>query len=195
MYLHTNNFLSKEEIEFVKEKLLSIPFRFRHSIEGARDGVVGLTNENYSDSGVMLIEPLDEEIVKFLINKFAEKNNVKIKKILRARANLNFKSNDTRPLDPHVDLRRKIKNYNFVYYANDSDGYTTLFSQKYTGEPVDPDKLEVFKSFKPQAGYALFFDGDIFHNWENPKNFNYRLSVVVNIDCEVDESVMEQVPF
>jgi hypothetical protein len=173
-----------------------LPYYYRKSINAQRDGIVGFEAEDkYSDTGIMLNEPLNEEFVKFLIEKFASKNNIKIIEILRGRANLTCRSSDNRPMDPHVDLRRVVKNYNFVYYANDSDGCTNLFSQKYTGENIDVDSLKIFKSFTPQSGYALFFDGDIFHNWEYPDKNNFRFSVVINITCEVDESLMEKVPF
>ncbi|MGA1048898.1 MAG: hypothetical protein ACO3UU_12890 [Minisyncoccia bacterium] len=182
-------------MSYTNNYLFSLPYNFQHSIHVAKDGIVGLTSDQYSDTGIMLKEPLDEKFVKFLIEKFANKNNVKIKEILRGRANLTFRSIDQRPMEPHVDLRRVKKNYNFVYYANDADGNTNLFDKKYTGEHVDVNDLNIFKSFKPKAGHALFFDGDIFHNWEYPKEVNFRFSVVINIVCDVDEAIMEKVPF
>lgn len=195
MYLYTNNFLTPEEVEYVQNRLANIEYVFRYSIRAAKDNIVGLTGTKYSDRGILAKEPLDEDIVNFLISKFAEKNNIKIHEILRGRANLTVKSNDKNGMEPHVDLRRIKHLYNFVYYANDSDGNTNLFRKKYTGQEIDGDSLELYKSFSPKAGYALFFDGDIFHNWEYPDKSDFRFSVVINITCDVDESIMEKVDF
>ncbi len=195
MYLYTNNFLTEEEKIFIRNRLLNIPYYFLPSIRAAKDEVVGLIGEKYSDSGIMCREPLEQDIVEFLINKFAQKNNIVIKEILRGRSNFTFRSIDERPMEPHVDLKRIKKNFNFVYYANNSDGNTNLYKKKYTGEKIDGDSLELFKSFSPKDGYALFFDGDIFHNWEYPKKNDFRLSVVINLTCDIDESVMNKVNF
>ena len=143
----------------------------------------------------MVNQPVREDLTLFVITRFAQKNNVKIKKVLRSRANFTLKSVDERPGDIHVDLRRTTKNYTFVYYANDCDGNTNLYNKKYTGEHVNADDLEIYKSFKPQSGYGLFFDGDIFHNWESPRTSDYRFSLIINIECEVDESVLEKITF
>lgn len=195
MYLYTNNFLDKKDMDYVNSYLFTLPYVFHPSIRTAKDGVTGLTGDTFSDTGIMLNSNIDSDVVKFLIEKFADKNNVVIHEILRSRANLTFKSTDNRPMEPHVDLRRVKKNYNFVYYANYSDGSTNLFRQRYTGDVIDPNGMETFKSFTPKAGYALFFDGDIFHNWEYPRDNNLRFSVVINITCDVDDSVMEKVDF
>jgi hypothetical protein len=195
MYLYVNNFLTEEEVIYARNFLFSQKYRFIESIGAAKDNVVGLTSNNFSDNGIMVVDFLDLNFATFLINKFAKKNNVKIKKILRQRGNLTFRSKEQRPMDPHVDLRRVEKHYTFVYYVNDSEGNTNLYNKRYTGEEVDPDSLTLFKSFEPKAGYALFFDGDIFHNWEYPKESDFRSSVVINIVCEIDESIMEKVPF
>jgi hypothetical protein len=98
-------------------------------------------------------------------------------------------------MEPHVDLRRVVKNYTLGYYANDADGSTNIYSNKYTGEHIDGDSLELYKSFTPKAGYALFFDGDIFHNWEFPSEADFRFSIVINLVCDVDESMLEPVDF
>ncbi len=195
MYLYTNNFLTPAEVYTLKGQICSQPYSFRPSINAAKDGVVGLTGKNYSDRGILVNEPLDDKIVRFIVDKFAEKNNVVVHEILRGRANLTCKTNDPRPMEPHVDLRRVRKNFNMVYYVNDADGSTNLYRKKYTGEHVDGDSLELYKSFSPQEGYALFFDGDIFHNWEYPAEADFRFSVVINLICDVDESILEQVDF
>jgi hypothetical protein len=195
MYLYTNNFLTPAEVYYLKGQICSQPYYFRPSINAAKDGIVGLTGNNYSDRGILVNEPLDDKILNYIIEKFAAKNNITVHKILRGRANLTCKTNDPKPMEPHVDLRRVVKNYNLVYYVNDADGATNLYRQKYTGEHVDGDSLELYKSFTPKEGYALFFDGDIFHNWEYPNEADFRFSVVINLVCDVDESRLESVDF
>ena len=195
MYLYVNNFLTEEEVIDVRNYLFYQKYTFIESIKAAKDNVTGLISDKFSDNGIMVIHEFDPEFAKNLINKFAEKNNIKIHKILRQRSNLTFRSKEPRPMEPHVDLRRREKNYTFVYYANDSDGNTNLYDKRYTGKEVDPNSLTLYKSFEPKAGHALFFDGDIFHNWEYPKESDFRSSIVINVVCEVDESIMEKVPF
>ena len=194
MYKYTNNFLTPEEVVYLKNKIQGLPYLFVRP-NAAKDRIVGLTGSKYSDKGILVNEPLDKDIVDYIVERFAAKNNVTVHKILRGRANLTCKTNDPRPMEPHVDLRRVVKNYNLVYYANDADGSTNFYSKKYTGEHVDGDSLELYKSFTPKAGYALFFDGDIFHNWEFPIEADFRFSIVINLVCDVDESMLDPVDF
>lgn len=194
MYIWTNNFLTKEEVDYVYRSLMQLGYRLDHSVHAAKDGVVGLVGD-YSDCGIFVNTPLDEDLVKFIMERFAKKNNIKIHEYLRTRAHITFKTNDKRGMDPHVDLRRRQHNWTFVYYANDSDGNINLFKKKWDGSYVDGNSLELYKSFEPKAGYALFFDGDIYHNWEYPDKTNFRYSVVINITGEIDESILEPIDF
>lgn len=194
MYIWTNDFLTEEERNHVYRSLVQLPYYLDHSVHAAKDGVVGLIGD-YSDCGILAHTPLNQELVSFIMDRFAAKYNVKVHEYLRTRAHITFRVNDKRGMDPHVDLRRRQHNYTFVYYANDSDGNINLFKKRWNGEYVDGNSLELYKSFTPKAGYALFFDGDIYHNWENPDKTNFRYSIVINIACDVDESLLEKVDF
>ena len=84
-------------MEYVNSYLFNLPYVFHPSIRTSKDGVTGLTNDTFSDTGIMLNSNLDSDVVNFLIEKFADKNKVVINEILRSRANLTFKSTDNRP--------------------------------------------------------------------------------------------------
>lgn len=96
---------------------------------------------------------------------------------LRAKVNVTFPYPpylNYEPQMPHVDLQddqgRTIQHMVFLYYFNDSDGYTYFYDDSYN---------EVLK-IEPKQGTAIFFDGSILHAASNPANFPYRF--VFNMD-------------
>ena len=136
MYIYDNDFLTEEEkIRYAKE-MKNAPYLFFDSIEAAKDNIVGIYGNKFSDNGIM---------------------------------------------DPHVDLRMKYESFTCVYFANNSDGNTNLYNERYTGKEITQDELTLYKSFKPEAGGLLMFDGDIFHSWEYPYENDFRSSMVINI--------------
>lgn len=188
MYIYDNDFLTEEEkIRYAKE-MKSAPYLFFDSIEAAKDNIVGIYGNKFSDNGIMtagsndwsIPDPL-RDVGKEIIGKFAKKHNFEIENILRIRTNLTFRSFDRRPMDPHVDLRMKYESFTCVYFANNSDGNTNLYNERYTGKEITQDELTLYKSFKPEAGGFLMFDGDIFHSWEYPYENDFRSSMVINV--------------
>ena len=96
---------------------------------------------------------------------------------LRAKVNVTFPYPpylNYEPQMPHVDLQdnqgRTIEHMVFLYYFNDSDGYTYFYDDSYN---------EILK-IEPKQGRAIFFDGSILHAASNPANFPYRF--VFNMD-------------
>ena len=108
---------------------------------------------------------VDEQAKKIFLT-FCNKHNVKPEKILRAKINFTWPSNDDRR-SPHVDATYPHKV--FLYYLNDNDGPTIFYdkdcplSEEY--EDID-DSIIVM----PKAGRAILFDGLRFHSPISPKN-------------------------
>ena len=119
------------------------------------------------------------DIANFVVSRFLDKHRFIIKEEIRARSNMTFRSLDTRPSRPHVDVDKE--HYVFLYYVNDSDGDTIVYDQKYTGSEYDQSDLTIFKKITPKAGSAVIFDGSRYHtNYSNQKN-NFRFIINMNL--------------
>lgn len=91
----------------------------------------------------------------FVLNIFLERSQYPFTSLLRSKANLTLKSSNNIGLytTPHVDF-----NHNhsvLIYYANDSDGDTTIF-QDHLAETV-------LENIQPKKGRFLLFDGGLYH--------------------------------
>ena len=118
-------------------------------------------------------------IAKDVVQKFAEKNGIKIKEITRSRSNVSHPAIDRRHTPPHVDNRDD--HYVFIYYVNDSDGNTNIYNEKYDGTVRTQDDLTLFKSITPKAGLGVLFSGKVFHTWQPPLNTKARCIINMNI--------------
>ena len=131
-------------------------------------------------------DPEDEDILRplaqSLMERFADKHGLELKEVIRTRTNVSFRTLDPRPTQPHVDLRNSRKHFVFLYYINSCDGDTILFDQKADGEFHTQEDLIELQRFKPVGGGALLFNGDYFHTWEHPTNFDYRATINLNVD-------------
>jgi hypothetical protein len=113
-----------------------------------------------------------------------EHPEIVLNKIIRTRLNVTFPSQDRRPNVGHVDLAGAFKHYVFLYFLNDSDADTILYSQKFDGtEPTQEDLTELVR-FTPKAGTAVLFNGDLIHSWEHPHEYDYRCSFIINVDVD-----------
>ena len=114
-----------------------------------------------------------------ILNIFAKKNGIEVKKILRIKANILNKTNKQNHIHPpHVDMR--TPHMVLLYYVNDSDGDTIIFNEKYCYEEITT--LTVDKVITPKAGSAIIFDGLTYHSSSSPKNTKER--IVLNINYE-----------
>ena len=75
------------------------------------------------------------------------------------------KNQTSQPHLPHID--HQFEHYTMLYYVNDSDGPTKIFS----GE-------KIIKEINPKKGRAVFFSGDTYHASSSPKKHSNR--VVIN---------------
>jgi predicted nucleotidyltransferase len=102
--------------------------------------------------------------------------NIKIKKVVRIKANLITRNNSA--CDASRTMHQdKVGNYKtFLYYVDDSDGDTILFSE---------DKKTETLKLTPQANKALYFDSSTWHASGIPVVAKRR--VVINFGFEVED--------
>jgi len=115
-----------------------------------------------------------------ILNTFAKKHGIEIKKILRIKANIlnkTYKEDHIHP--PHVDMN--TPHLVLLYYVNDSDGDTVIFNEKYS---VVSPSLTVNRTVSPKAGSAILFDGLTYHSSSSPQYAEER--IVLNINFTID---------
>ena len=127
-------------------------------------------------------EPISNfcQISDYVLKKFLEKSKYKLKKTYRVQANLmpRFESmQEDQYNTPHVDML--IPHTVLLYYVNDSDGNTRLFSKK-----INEDQSKNFDpmaSIIPKSGRFLLFDGAYYHASSHPKLTEKRIVINYNL--------------
>ena len=114
----------------------------------------------------------------------------KIKNLIRIKANMMIKDT-TYPKDcyngPHVDYFDENV-ITFLYYLNDSDGDTILFSDFLTSKDDKKDRnitelTEIYRE-TPKAGTGLLFKSNQLHTSTSPKYTDRR--IVINYVLEIE---------
>lgn len=119
-------------------------------------------------------------LVNRVIGHFVEKTGVKIKRVVRIKANLipNI-AHDPESLNnlihTDVELDKVGKFVTFVYYVNDADGDTVIF---------EADKKTVRLTSPPVKGNCVWFDSKTFHRSCVP--IHHKRRVVINFILEVE---------
>jgi hypothetical protein len=172
------NLLSLEESEYVKNIIMcpSLPWYWKDSV------VTDILNFNHYFGFTHQIIVEDEEIsdiysnIKFMINRFSQKTNIRIKKIVRIQANLSTLMNITDEQKKKAIHKDYLEdNYvSFVYYVHDSDGETLVF---------DDDKINIVEKCTPKQGDALWFKSNSWHMATPPKQNKRR--VIINFVLEI----------
>lgn len=112
-----------------------------------------------------------------LLNKFAKKHNITVKKILRVKANkINRNEGQNFIHPPHIDMH--IPHFVFLYYVDESDGNTIIFNEKYSSKQMS--KLTIEKEIKPKSGAAVVFNGLQYHSSSPPKISEKRTVININ---------------
>jgi hypothetical protein len=188
LFIIDDNFLTQQEIKDIEFNLFNNTTYSFLEVGGAKtDGIHGISGESFCDAPLFMNFSMSENdnnssfaIANFILNKFVEKHNIKIKEITRSRANISFTSNDRRHTPPHIDDRQD--HYVFLYYVNDSDGNTNIYNEKFDGVTKRTEKdLTLFKSIEPVAGRGMLFSGHVFHTWQPPVNNKIRCIVNMNV--------------
>ena len=191
IFMQDDNFLNENEIFAVETGIWNCEFRYQPETGSAEDGLSGVVGDNFgefpmfvSGSNIPNAPSQVQDIANFVVSRFLDKHRFIITEEIRARSNMTFRSLDTRPSRPHVDVDKE--HYVFLYYVNDSDGDTILYDQisdrvtSYTQED-----LTEFKRVSPKAGRALLFSGNRFHAWYGPQDSYARC--VINMNLSLDE--------
>lgn len=154
-YFHENTTLEADDVHVLKSKSTEESLLFSSSIE----------------EGSEAYNIVHEIFTRFLIN-----NSKSCSRILRIKANLYTQGVSANHHSPHIDL--DIPHKVFLYYIDDSDGYTWLFNERFSGERVS--NLTVSDRIEPKAGRGILFDGFQYHASSSPVYHKKRCTI--NID-------------
>jgi hypothetical protein len=135
------------------------PFQFTHTI---------IVNDEARSDVYQLIKPM----IYFL----EWHTNTKIKKVIRAKANLITRNNGIFNANKTMHQDNDSTYKSFLYYVDDSDGDTIMFA--------DDKKTEVLR-VTPQANKAVYFDSTIWHTSSIPNVAKKR--IIINFVLEVDD--------
>jgi hypothetical protein len=123
------------------------------------------------------------DIAKNLLDFFALKNNINVKKIIRVKSNIIEKSNNNESIHPpHIDMH--IPHFVFLYYVNNSDGNTIIFNEKYSSKQLP--ELTVEKEITPKSGSAVIFNGLQYHSSSPPIKSDRRIVINVNFMGDIN---------
>lgn len=190
IFIYDDNFLDLDTVRGIEDDVLySRPFFYSRVGGALTDGIHGIGGDNFIDYPLWVNSDMKDEnphsvfpIAKFVLGKFAEKNQISIKEITRSRSNVSHPAIDRRHTPPHVDNRDD--HYVFIYYVNDSDGDTNIYKEKYDGTVRTESDLNLFKAITPKAGLGVLFSGKVFHTWQPPLNTKARCIINMNVLLE-----------
>lgn len=80
---------------------------------------------------------------------------------------------------PHVDIVGEPSLISAIYYANDSDGDTVIFNQRYDSD--DLSNLTIKKIITPKRGRLVVFDGNLLHSSNTPRASDIRIVINFNV--------------
>jgi len=80
---------------------------------------------------------------------------------------------------PHVDIVGETHLISAIYYANDADGDTVIFNQRY--DSADLSNLTVKKTITPKRGRLVVFDGNLLHSSNTPRTADVRIVINFNV--------------
>lgn len=124
------------------------------------------------------------EMTDFLLQKFLEHTGLKLKKLLKVKANFQTQAIDFQKHNyntPHIDAFGP--HWVLLYYANDSDGDTRVWTRKVGEEKTTYTEIA---SVTPKSGRFLLFNGEHYHCGAHPAISQKR--IVINYNLELDES-------
>lgn len=152
-----DNFLEKEKFIKIKNFMLGVnfPWFFNNYVsdEKSKDGYY-FTHTFYNNN---LINSNAYDLIYPIIQK------LKIKSIIRVKANFYPKTNKIEEHDKHVDFDFEHKG--FIFYINTNDGFTRLKNN---------EKIESIEN------RGLLFDASIEHNSSTCTNQNGRVNINFN---------------
>jgi len=184
LHVVDDNFVNKRLVKKAQDFFFGVPAQFpwyfHESTNPISDGVHVLdsksTEESLLFSGSIIEDNPGYDIVHEIFSRFLINNNERCERILRVKANLYTQGVSANHHSPHIDLEEPHKV--FLYYVDDSDGYTWLFNERFSGERVS--NLTVLDRIEPKAGRGLMFNGLNYHASSSPVYHKKRCTI--NID-------------
>ena len=156
-----NNFLEKEDLSKIKSTLLNdvyFPWYLQNGVSYNEDGNIQFTHVFYNER----INTTEQNF--FLLKPILDK--LKIKKLLRIKANLVLKTHKLIQHDYHVDYP-DIVCTTAIFYINTNNGYT-IFKKNNKIIKSEENKFVFFKSNLEHAGTTCTDE-----NLRAVINFNY----------------------
>lgn len=123
-------------------------------------------NQIKSNAYDIVFDKLWKYMVKNVDGDFGE--------LIRVRAAKTMK-NKVPPTQPHVDA--PFRHWVMIYYADNSDGPTVIYKEKY-GE--NPDKVRVKQYIDPEKGKYVIFNGHKYHSGNAPRKHSSRTILNIN---------------
>lgn len=156
-------------------------------LKNASEGIniKNINNLNYEidQSGFYHLAYFDNKIcsnifylVRPFINILSENYGEKISSLLRIRLGLSLMSNENGYRYPHTDFDFPHKT--LLYYVNTSDGDTIFYNEKFGLN--HNNNFSVMKTYTPEMGTAILFDGLRYHSSSKPIVSNHRFTININ---------------
>lgn len=127
----------------------------------------------FFNEGEICTNSIWQDIPVVLVENFFKLYQLDTIGILRAKANLMLKSNIDKKYynPPHIDTPRPHDV--LLYYVNDSDGDTIIFSDELGDKIVE--------KISPKKGRFLYFSGEYYHASSPPTEHDSRIVVNINL--------------
>ena len=177
-----DDFLDIKEIDFIEKKLtegsgLFEWFYFPSTVANDNEFGLGLDSPQLVHSFYCITKRQTAQmspkfkLIECMLEKL-EKYDIKNVMLIRAKANVLFPTNrNLKHSVPHIDLPHIKHYYNLLYYVNDTDGDTYFFNEDKT----------IREQISPKRNRAVYFDGDILHASSNPKKYDSRIVINLNL--------------
>ncbi len=125
------------------------------------------------------------DMTDFILSRFLNHTGLKLKKLLKVKANFQAQClafSDDNYNTPHIDAFGP--HYVLLYYVNDSDGDTRIWTRKIGEEKT---QYQAIAKVTPKAGRFLLFNGEHYHCGAHPSKSDKR--ILINFNFELDETV------
>lgn len=178
-YMIIDNVLPKSYADEVKNALCSdvFPWYFNNTIVPAANDLP----DPFQFTHTIVVD--DEArsdlytLIKPMLYFIEWHTNTKIKKVVRAKANLITRNNGIFDANKTMHQDSESNHKTFLYYVDDSDGDTFIFA--------GDKKTEVLR-ITPQANKAVYFDSTDWHTSSIPSVAKRR--IVINFVLEVEDA-------
>lgn len=177
-----DDILNSKQILSIQKVLLSeeIPWHFTEKTVQLNEN--GLQKDQSSYEHFMFVHRFKDDfgnaisnycgISDYILKKFVEHTQIKIKNNYRVKMNLQTKYDKIGYNTPHYDIINK-HHWVLIYYVCDSDGDTFIFQ--------DNDQTV---RIHPKEGRYILFDGSQKHAGSHPVNSDKRIVINYNLDID-----------